>query len=72
MTASRRKNLPTSSFGVPSKAHGKAKSQSGNYPIDTPGRARDALAYGKRYLSPSQFAALKGRVKRKYPKMNVK
>jgi hypothetical protein len=73
ITAKKRKNLPKSDFGLKNKADTKKeKSQSGNYPIDTEGRARAALAYSKRYASPGQQATIKKRVEAKYPKMEVK
>lgn len=62
LTAARRKKLPASSFGIPSK---KA------YPLDTPGRARSALSRVAQNGSPAQQAQVKAAVKRKYPKIAV-
>ena len=72
ITAEKREKLPKSDFGLKNKADTKKeKSQSGNYPIDTKGRARAALAYSKRYASPGQQATIRKRVEAKYPKMEV-
>lgn len=58
MTAKRRKSLKSSSFGVPSKR---------KYPLDTPGRARNALARVAQHGSPAEKAKVRKAVKRKYP-----
>jgi hypothetical protein len=72
ITAAKRKKLPKSDFGLKGKAGTKKeKSESGNYPIDTEGRARAALSYSKRYATPGQQATIRSRVKAKYPKMEV-
>lgn len=48
ISAAKRKSLPKKDFGLPSKAKGKEKGESGNYPVDTPGRARAAKAYASK------------------------
>jgi hypothetical protein len=63
----KRESLPKSSFGVPSKAKGEAKGQSGNYPIDTPGRARNALSRVSQHGTPAEKKQVRSRVAKKYP-----
>ncbi|MCQ8831772.1 hypothetical protein [Streptomyces malaysiensis] len=62
MTAKRRKRLPKSSFGVPSKR---------KYPLDTKGRARNALARVAQHGSSSQKAQVRKAVRRRYPSIAV-
>jgi hypothetical protein len=62
LTAAKRKALPKSQFAIPSK---KA------YPIDTPGRARDALARVAQNGTPAQKTTVRHAVKRKYPSIKV-
>jgi hypothetical protein len=70
--AAQRKKLPGSSFGLPAKAKSaSAKATSGNYPIDTPARARNALARAAQHASPAEQAQIKRRVKAKYPNIDV-
>jgi hypothetical protein len=73
ISTEQRKELPKSEFGVPSKAKTeKQKGESGNYPIDTPARARSALSYGSRFLSPEAYSKLKARVHGRYPEIGQK
>lgn len=62
MTAARRRRLGTKSFGVPKQR---------KYPIDTPGRARNALARVSQHGSSAQKAQVRRRVARKYPSIAV-
>lgn len=55
-----------SNFGFPSKAPG-----SGSYPIHDVVHARSALSYGSRFLSPTAYASLKRKIKKKYPAMAI-
>lgn len=41
------------------------------YPVDTPGRARNALARGAQNASPAEQAKIKAKVKSKYPSIAV-
>lgn len=70
MTAAARRRLPSSSFGLPN-SNPSVKGAKGDYPIDTPGRAQNALGKAKRFASPSQQATIKKRVAKKYPGMKV-
>ena len=49
LTASTRKKIPKSEFGVPSKAPG-----SGSYPMPDKAHAAVAKAYATRFASPSE------------------
>lgn len=57
LTAAGRKALPASKFAL-----GK-----GHYPIDTANRARNALARGSQFASPSEQATIKRKVHAAYP-----
>jgi type IV secretory pathway VirB9-like protein len=63
LSGSRRKKLPASSFVYPKK---KA------YPIDTPGRARNALARAANPNNAGSYAAVEKKVNRKYPQIATK
>ena len=72
VTAKKRADLPASSFGIPSKAKtAEAKKKSGNYPIDTPGRARSALSRVSAHGTPAEKAQVRSRVAKKYPSIDV-
>lgn len=62
MTAKRRRSLPKSAFGLPGKR---------KYPLDTPGRARNALARASQHATPKQRAQIRKAVKRRYPSIKV-
>ena len=71
ITAARRNALPSSDFALPGKGSGPKGKGSGSYPIDTPGRARAALSRGAHNASPAEDAAIKRKVRAKYPGMKV-
>jgi hypothetical protein len=62
ISAARRRSLPSSSFGLPGKK---------KYPLDTIGRARNALSRAAQNASPSERAQIKRRVKSRYPSIKV-
>jgi hypothetical protein len=62
ISAARRRRLPKSSFGVPSKR---------KYPLDTKGRARNALARVSQHGTPAEKKMVRTKVKRKYPSIKV-
>ena len=70
ITAKQRRALPSKDFALPGKGTGPQGKGPGSYPIDTPGRARNALARGAQHASPAQQKTIKAAVKRKYP--NIK
>jgi hypothetical protein len=67
ITAAKRKSLPSSEFALPGKGTGASGKGPGAYPIDTPGRARNALARGAQHASPSELATIKRKVHARYP-----
>jgi hypothetical protein len=62
ISAARRKRLPKSSFGLPEKD---------GYPLDTIGRARNALSRAAQNASPAEQARIKRKVKARYPSIKV-
>jgi hypothetical protein len=62
ITAARRHKLPSSDFVFPDKEA---------YPVDTPGRARNALSRGAQNASPGALAKIKRKVHAKYPSIHI-
>ena len=62
ISAKKRRSLPRSAFGVPSKR---------KYPLDTRKRARNALARVSQHGTAAQKKAVRAKVKRKYPSIKV-
>ena len=62
LTTKQRKALPKSSFAVPGKAP-----ESGSYPINDISHARNALARASQHGSPAVKAAVRKKVKAKFP-----
>ena len=71
LTAKQRQSMPRSQFALPGKGEGPKGAGAGSYPIDTPGRARNALSRGAQNASPGQLATIKRKVKAKYPSIDV-
>lgn len=71
ISAAQRRKLPSSDFALPGKGSGPEGKGSGSYPIDTPGRARSALSRGAANATPAEDAAIKRKVRAKYPEMQV-
>jgi hypothetical protein len=67
ITTAQRKALPSGDFALPGKGKGAGGKGPGSYPIDTPGRARNALARGAQHASSSELATIKRKVHAKYP-----
>lgn len=68
ISASRRAKLPKSDFAIKSKAKtAEQKKESGNYPIDTPGRARSALSRVAQHGTAAEKKTVRAAVKKKYP-----
>ena len=67
ITTARRKALPSSDFALPGKGEGPQGKGAGSYPVDTIGRARNALARGAQHASPGELATIKRKVHSKYP-----
>ncbi len=71
ITYAQRKALPSSKFALPGKGEGAGGKGPGSYPIDTPARARNALARGAQHASPGELATIKRKVKARYPSIKV-
>ena len=71
ITMRQREKLPSKDFALPGKGSGRGGKGPGSYPIDTPGRARNALSRGAQNASPAEQATIKRAVKRKYPDIAV-
>jgi hypothetical protein len=67
ISAAQRRKLPSKSFALPGKGTGPGGKGPGSYPIDTSGRARNALARGAQHASPEQLATIKRKVHAKFP-----
>jgi hypothetical protein len=67
ITTAQRKALPSSDFALPGKGKGAGGKGPGSYPIDTPNRARNALARGAQHASPAERATIERKVHAKYP-----
>jgi hypothetical protein len=62
LTAARRRRLPKSKFALPKKR---------KYPLDTIGRARNALARASQHATPSEKRKIRAAVKKRYPSIKV-
>lgn len=61
LTTKKRNELPSSAFAGPDRS----------YLIDTPERARSALARAAANASPEELSRIRSAVRRRYPDMNV-
>lgn len=71
ISMAKREKLPSKDFALPGKGSGKGGKGPGSYPIDTKGRARNALARGAQNASPAEDAKIKRAVEKKYPSIAV-
>jgi hypothetical protein len=67
LKAAQRKRLPSSSFALPGKGEGKSGKGSGSYPIPDASHARNALARVSQFGSSSEKAAVRAKVKARFP-----
>lgn len=67
ITTSERKALPSKDFALPGKGKGAEGKGPGAYPIDTKGRARNALARVSQHGDSAEKAEVRSKVKKKYP-----
>lgn len=58
LSSKRRKQLPKTSFAIPSKR---------KYPVDTKNRARNALARVQQHGTPAEKKAVRAKVRTRYP-----
>ncbi len=66
LSSGQRGALKSSQFAVPSKAPG-----SGSYPINNISHARNALARASQFGSPEVKAAVRSKVRRKFPSVSL-
>lgn len=71
LTANKRRKLKPGDFALPGK-NPSVPGAKGDYPIDTPGRARAALSRSAANATPAQHAEIKKKVVAKYPAIKVK
>lgn len=67
LTTAARKKLPSKSFALPGKGTGPKGKGPGSYPIPDPSHARNALARVSQHGSSSEKAAVRAKVKSKFP-----
>lgn len=67
LTTRQRKELPTRDFAVPGKAP-----QAGSYPVNDANHARAALQRASQFGSPAVKAAVREKVKAKFPQIRQK
>lgn len=67
LTAKGRNQLPATSFALPGKGEGKSGKGSGSYPIPDKSHARNALSRVAQHGSSSEKAAVRAKVKAKFP-----
>lgn len=67
LSTARRNKLPPASFALPGKGEGPKGKGSGSYPIPDASHARNALARVAQHGSPTEQAAVRAKVKAKYP-----
>lgn len=72
LTAGERQSLPSSDFALPGKGKGPKGAGSGSYPIPDESHARNALARVSQHGSSSEKAAVRAKVKAKYPGIGQK
>jgi len=72
LTAAKRQNLKPSSFALPGKGEGKGGKGAGSYPIPDASHARNALARVAQHGSSSEKAAVRAKVKAKFPNIGKK
>jgi hypothetical protein len=71
LSSADRKALPSSDFALPGKGKGIGGKGPGSYPIEDAGHARNALSRVAQHGSPAEKAAVRRKVKAKYPAIKV-
>jgi hypothetical protein len=72
LTSKDRQKLPSSSFALPGKGEGKSGKGSGSYPVPDKSHARAALSRVAQHGSSSEKAAVRAKVKAKFPGIGAK
>jgi predicted transcriptional regulator len=67
LTFKQRKKLPRSTFATPPTKAAKKKGLKGSYPIPDRAHARNALARVAQFGTPAQKAAVRAKVRAKFP-----
>jgi len=67
LRAAQRKKMPASQFALPGKGEGKSGKGAGAYPVNDVSHARNALARVSQFGSSSEKAAVRAKVKAKFP-----
>jgi hypothetical protein len=72
LSAADRKKLPAKSFALPGKGEGPQGKGAGSYPIPDKAHARNALSRVAQHGSSSEKAAVRAKVKAKFPDIGAK
>ena len=72
LSSMQRKRLPSSSFALPGKGKGLGGKGSGSYPIPDVSHGRNALARVSQFGSPAEQAAVRAKVRAKFPGIGKK
>ena len=67
LSSAQRKAMPSSSFALPGKGTGAGGKGPGSYPIPDASHARNALARVSQHGSPAEKAAVRAKVKARFP-----
>lgn len=71
LSAAERRSMPASDFALPGHGEGPGGRGAGAYPIDTEGRARDALSRGSANATPAEQATIRRKVHARYPDIAI-
>jgi hypothetical protein len=72
LSAARRRKMPNSQFALPGKGKGAGGKGPGAYPVDTIGRARNALSRVAQNGTSAEQAQVRRKVRAKYPSIGKK
>lgn len=72
LTAKTRQSLPKSDFALPGKGSGPKGAGSGSYPVPDASHARNALARVSQHGTSAEKAAVRAKVKAKFPGIGQK
>lgn len=72
MRMAQREKLPKRDFALPGRGTGKEGKGPGSYPIDTKGRARNALARAAQHATPAEQKTIRRKVEAKFPSIDAK
>lgn len=72
LSSKARNALPSKDFALPGKGKGPKGKGAGSYPIPNASHARNALARVAQHGTPAEKAAVRGKVKARFPGIKVK